>query len=130
MKWLGKFVGATMRSGILRFRVLSKVFLSVFFFALSMESNAQLSKYMKNIAGEAGNTVLFIQFIAGCVGFICFVWAFFEYKKQKASSKDYGFAHVLLAVGVALGIATPLYLETTKSVTSEDATMKTDFDAF
>lgn len=109
---------------------IAKIFLGLFFLAVSLSANAQLSSWGENVAGEGGKFLLIGQFLFGIVGFFIFVFGGFEYKKQKAGQKDYGFAYTLFAVGLFLGIAAPAYIESIKSVTDEDVEIQSEFDGF
>lgn len=107
-----------------------KCSLGLAFVLLSLGANAQLSQWGENIAGEGGKFLLLGQFIFGIIGFFIFVFGGFEYKKQKAGQKDYGFAYTLFAIGLFLGIAAPAYIQSIKSVTNEDTEIRSEFDGF
>lgn len=109
---------------------LYKSFVGLSIMVMSVAANAQLSQWGENIAGEGGKFLLLGQFLFGIIGFFTFVFGGLEYKKQKSGQKDYGLAYTLFAIGIFLGIAAPMYIQSIKSVTNEDVEIRSEFDDF
>lgn len=114
----------------LYFKSVMKMTAGLICLLFAVSANAQLSEWGANIATEFGKGLLIAQFVCGVLGFFIFVGGLFEYNRQKKGQKEYGVAYTMFFIGILLGIAAPLYLQSIKSVTDEDTEIQSEFDGF
>lgn len=118
-----KYLGVILKN-VIKFvrspKIAGQFILSIYLMSLSVSSHAKISDWVKNLGSEITEILPVVQLAFGFVGFVIFVLSFMEYKKQQKGQKEYGLAWTGWLVGIALGVAVPVYLESIKSVTDED----------
>ena len=99
----------------------------------SMATAKSLSEmFIPNVTKEAGAFTVAIIFIAGLIGLIFFMLAFFEFKKQRSESGQNNLRTfwTYIIVGIGLGLVATIYTAAITSATGEEVEVQTEYPGF